>query len=136
MDNIESIEYSCSFGSVTSKRVILNGKKGADEFPTRAITSVSFKRQRNHIRAILGFLFSFGCVVLLGSGNAKIGILESFIIVVFLIFCLLVGFANWIGHHNIVLGVSGVDRKPIKVEISKTAEGRTFVEEIKKAIIY
>jgi hypothetical protein len=136
MNDIESIVFSCNFGSVTNKRVILNGKKGADEFPIRAITSASFRRQRNYIRAILGFLFAIGCVVLIGSGNAKIGLLESFIIVVFLLFGLLVGFAHWIGHHNLVVGVSGIDRKPIKVEISKTAEGRTFVEEIKKAIIY
>jgi hypothetical protein len=136
MENSENIVFSCSFGSVTDKRVILNNKKGIDEFPVRVITSASFRRERNYVWAILGFLFAIGCVVLIGSENASIGLLESLIIVVFLIFCLLVGFANWIGHHNIVVGVSGVDRKPIKVEISRTAEGRTFVEEIKKAIIY
>jgi hypothetical protein len=135
MENKENVIYSCSFGSLTDKRLILNSKRGVDEFPLRVITSASFRRQRNYVRGILGFLFAIGCVILMGIGISRIGILEAFIIIVFMLFCLLVGFANWIGHHNIVVGVSGVDRKPIKVEIAKTAEGKSFVNEIKRAII-
>lgn len=38
----------------------------------------------------------------------------------FILIAILGGIANLIGHHEIRISVSGNDRKPIKVEMSKT----------------
>jgi hypothetical protein len=51
-----------------------------------------------------------------------------------ILFFILSGIANWIGHHNIIINVSGQIKKPLKVEMAKTKEGRRFVEAIRESI--
>ena len=55
-------------------------------------------------------------------------------IVLLIIFLLLSGLANWIGHHNIVITIAGTERRPLKAELAKTREGRELVDAIRKAI--
>jgi hypothetical protein len=48
---------------------------------------------------------------------------------------LLLGIANYIGHHTVKINVSGNNRKPIKVEMSRSKEGKEFVMVIIKIIL-
>jgi hypothetical protein len=135
MESNEKLLFSNSFGTITDKRIILNHKSGSEDLPIGKISSISFQRKRNYILSIVGFMFTlFGLYIILSTINS-IGITQLFIIIIFILFGLLVGIANWIGHHNILLSASGKDRKPLKVEISKTNEGKEFVDAIKKVII-
>lgn len=134
MDTNEKIIFSNTFGSVTDKRVILNYKSGTEDIPVGQITSISYQHKRNYFFSIGGFLI--GGVGLLGIlsnvTKAAIGVL---VILLLVIIGFLSGVANWIGHHNIVISVGGKDRKPLKAELSKTKEGREFVEAVKRAVI-
>ena len=72
-------------------------------------------------------------IVVINSGSSEGGIIVL-ITSVLLILSVLSGIANWIGHHNIVISAGGNDRKPIRVEMSKTREGNEFVKAVKKLI--
>ena len=128
----ENILYSNCFGSVTDKRVILNYKNGQEDIPINQITSVSYRHQRNIFFIAVGFL-----LVLIGifeifspeiGGSALIGL-------ILIAVGLLMGIAHWFGHHNITISSGGKDRKSLKAELSKTKEGREFVEAVRKSLV-
>jgi hypothetical protein len=133
----EHLQFSNTFGSVTDKRIVLNHKNGSEEIPIGQITSISFQKARNTFMSIFSFLFSiliiFYITTVINSRSSEGGIIVL-IASVLLIVSVLSGIANWIGHHNIVISVSGKDRKPIRVEMSKTREGKDFVNAIKKLL--
>lgn len=134
METNEKIIFSNTFGSVTDKRVILNYKSGTEDIPVGQITSISYQHERNYIFAFGGFLIGGGgLVAMLAISN--LGVAEVLVILLFLIIGLLSGVANWVGHHNIIISAGGKDRKPLKAELSKTIEGREFVEAVKRAVI-
>jgi len=135
METNEKILFSNSFGSVTDKRIILNYKSGTEDLPIGQITSVSYQHKRNYVFAIGGFLIAISGLVVMLANISDIGGAEVLIILLFIIVALLSGIANWIGHHNIQISAGGKDRKPLKAEMSKTIEGREFVNAAKKAVI-
>ena len=135
METNEKILFSNSFGSVTDKRIILNYKSGTEDLPVGQITSVSYQHRRNYVFAIGGFLISLGGLIAMLANIRNIGGAEVLIILLFLIVALLSGIANWIGHHNIQISAGGKDRKPLRAEMSKTREGREFVDAVKRAVI-
>ena len=135
METNEKILFSNSFGSVTDKRIILNYKSGTEDLPVGQITSVSYQHRRNYVFAIGGFLISLGGLIAMLANISNIGGAEVLIILLFLIVALLSGIANWIGHHNIQISTGGKDRKPLRAEMSKTREGREFVDAVKRAVI-
>ena len=137
LDQNEHLQFSNTFGSVTDKRIVLNYKNGSEEIPIGQITSISFQKARNMFMSIFSFIISILLIVyiiaIVNSWNSEGGI---FVLIASLIFILSVlsGIANWIGHHNIAISAGGKDRKPIKVEMSKTREGKDFVNAIKKLL--
>jgi hypothetical protein len=135
METNEKILFSNSFGSVTDKRIILNYKSGTEDLPVGQITSVSYQHRRNYVFAIGGFLISLGGLITMLANISNIGGAEVLFILLFLIVALLSGIANWIGHHNIQISAGGKDRKPLRAEMSKTREGREFVDAVKRAVI-
>jgi hypothetical protein len=134
MDNAEKIIYSNAFGTVTDRRVVLNYRSGTEDIPVEKISSISFHHNRNYFLAI-GSLVAI--VILLLPLFVNDHIPGSIITISSLgvLFFLLSGIANWIGHHNILVGVAGKNRKPLKVEMGKTREGRQFVDAVKKSIL-
>ena len=135
METNEKILFSNSFGSVTDKRIILNYKSGTEDLPVGQITSVSYQHRRNYVFAIGGFLISLGGLIAMLANISNIGSAEVLIVLLFIIVALLSGIANWIGHHNIQISAGGKDRKPLRAEMSKTREGREFVDAVKRAVI-
>ena len=135
METNEKILFSNSFGSVTDKRIILNYKSGTEDLPVGQITSVSYQYSRNYVFAIGGFLICVGGLVAMFANISHIGGAEVLIILLFIIVALLSGIANWIGHHNIQISAGGKDRKPLRAEMSKTREGREFVDAVKRIVI-
>ncbi|MBM3456197.1 MAG: hypothetical protein FJX80_13820 [Bacteroidetes bacterium] len=135
METTEKILFSNSFGSVTDKRIILNYKSGTEDLPIGQITSVSYQHKRNYVFAIGSFLITIGGLVAMLENISHTGGAEVLIILLFVIIALLSGIANWIGHHNIQISAGGKDRKPLKAEMSKTREGREFVDAVKRAVI-
>jgi hypothetical protein len=137
LDQNEHLQFSNTFGSVTDKRIVLNHKNGSEEIPIGQITSISFQKARNTFMSIFSFLFSIliilWIVTVINSRSSEGGIIVL-IASVLLIVSVLSGIANWIGHHNIVISAGGKDRKPIRVEMSKTREGKDFVNAIKKLL--
>jgi hypothetical protein len=137
LEQDERLHFSNIFGSVSDKRIVLNHKNGSEEIPKGQITSVSFQKVRNLFMSIFSFLFSIilisYMIVVINSGSSEGGIIVL-ITSVLLILSVLSGIANWIGHHNIVISAGGNDRKPIRVEMSKTREGNEFVKAVKKLI--
>jgi len=131
----EKMLFSNSFGSVTDKRIILNYKSGSEDLPVGQITSVSYQHKRNYFFSIGGFLISIGGLVAIFDNSNHLGGSEVLIVLLFLIVALLSGIANWVGHHNIKISVGGRDRKPLRAEMSKTREGREFVDAVKRAVI-
>jgi len=135
METNEKIQFSNSFGSVTDKRIILNYKSGTEDLPVGQITSVSYQHRRNYVFSIGSFLISLGGLIAMLANISNIGGAEVLIILLFIIVALLSGIANWIGHHNIQINAGGKDRKPLRAEMSKTREGREFVDAVKRAVI-
>lgn len=132
MDTSEKSIYSNYFGSVTDKRVMLNYKSGVEDIPVSQISSISFQRKRNYFIAVSSFVLAIVLIALLLLNSAS-GV-EAIIYFVFIVFLLISGAANWLGHHVILISAAGKDRKPLKVEMSKTKEGLLFVEAVKKII--
>jgi hypothetical protein len=137
LDQNEHLKFSNTFGSVTDKRIVLNHKNGSEEIPIGQITSISFQKARNTFMSIFSFLFSIliilWIVTVINERSSEGGIIVL-IASVLLIVSVLSGIANWIGHHNIVISSGGKDRKPIRVEMSKTRDGKDFVNAIKKLL--
>ena len=135
METNEKMLFSNSFGSVTDKRIILNYKSGTEDLPVGQITSVSYQHRRNYVFSIGGFLISLGGLIAMLANISNIGGADVLIVLLFIIVALLSGIANWIGHHNIQISAGGKDRKPLRAEMSKTREGREFVDAVKRAVI-
>jgi hypothetical protein len=135
MANDEKMLFNNAFGSVTDKRVILNYKDGAEDIPISQISSVSYKRARSYFFSIGGFVAALIILIMMLSLISDIPGSMILIMVFIILFAILSGIANWIGHHDIIISSSGNDRKPLKAEMAKTKEGRQFVDAIKKAII-
>ena len=137
LDQNEHLKFSNTFGSVTDKRIVLNHKNGSEEIPIGQITSISFQKARNTFMSIFSFLFSIliilWIVTVINERSSEGGIIVL-IASVLLIVSVLSGIANWIGHHHIVISSGGKDRKPIRVEMSKTRDGKDFVNAIKKLL--
>jgi len=137
LDQNEHLKFSNTFGSVTDKRIVLNHKNGSEEIPIGQITSISFQKARNTFMSIFSFLFSILIIlwiVTVINSRSPEGSVIVLIASVLLIVSVLSGIANWIGHHNIVISAGGKDRKPIRVEMSKTRDGKDFVNAIKKLL--
>jgi hypothetical protein len=135
MENNEKTLFTNRFGSVTDKRVVLNYKSGTEDIPLGQISSISYQHERNHFFSIGGFVIGGGALLAMISNLRRIGGIEVLIILIVAIVGLLSGIANWIGHHNIIISAGGKERRPIKAELSKTREGRDFVNALKKAVI-
>jgi len=137
LDQNEHLQFSNAFGSVTDKRIVLYHKNGSEEIPIGQITSISFQKARNVFMSIFSFLFSILIIVyivtIINSRSSE-GSIIVLIASALLIISVLSGIANWIGHHNIVISAGGKDRKPIRVEMAKTREGKDFVNAIKKLL--
>ena len=134
MESSEKIIFSNSFGTVSDKRVIINSKEGSEDLPLKQISSVSFIQKKNKPLALLYFIISIAILIPFFTGQNVPG--AMIVVALFLfIFCVLVGVAYYLGNHQIKLSAAGKDRKPIKVEMSKTKEGREFSDAIRKQII-
>lgn len=136
MENNELIQFTNSFGTVSDKRIILNLKDGAEDIPLQKISSISFKRKRNIPLGIIFFVAGIGIINEIMSAG-KFG-LPSYMILVSIgvfVFFGLAGTAYIIGNYRIHINISGVDRKPIKVEMAKTKAGREFTDAIRKQLI-
>ena len=134
MDSNEIIIFNNSFGTVSDKRVIINFKDGSVDVPIKQITSISFKRKQNIPLAIIYFIVSASTFVFVFNLNQVPGYMIIIALIIFLLF-LFIGIAFYIGNHQIKLSTAGKDRKPIKIEMSKTKEGRAFYDAIKRQII-
>lgn len=134
METEEKITYINNFGTVTDKRIIINYKTGTEEIPIGQISSVAFLHKRNYFFSIGGFAIVLLGIIEIIANLERLSGVAVLIIILFIIFAFLSGFANWIGHHTIVISTAGKNRKPLKVEFSKTHEGRQFVDAVKKAI--
>ena len=133
MDNGEDVLFNNNFGKVTNKRISLNYKTGTEDIPLKQITSVSLQHKRNYFFSVSSFIVAFVFLVFMIAGP---GLRGPELVILLLIFAvaLLSGIANWFGHHNIVVSTAGTDRKPLKVEMAKTKDGREFVLAVKKAL--
>jgi hypothetical protein len=134
MENSENKIFTNTFGMVTDKRIILNYKSGAEDIPVEQISSISFQYKRNYFFAIGGFAIGIVALIFMLTNLSHLGGFEVLIIIIITILGLLSGLANWIGHHNIVISTSGKNRKPLKVEMAKTRDGRQFVDAVKKVL--
>ncbi|HNL85251.1 MAG TPA: hypothetical protein PKO18_08440 [Chitinophagales bacterium] len=103
--------------------------------PVGQITSVSFQHERNIFFTIGSLLIIIGCIIAIIENFNKLNGMEMLLILLLIVVAFLSAVANWIGHYNILLSASGNDRKPLKVEMSKTKEGLEFVKAIRKSII-
>ncbi len=130
----EKIIFSNSFGTVSDKRIIINRKKGSENLILNQISSVSFEYRRNIMLSLI--YTATGIAFLIGILNMRelsgIVIFVSFIPIFFYI---IIGVSYYIGNHQIKISVAGKYYKPIRVEISKTKEGREFANAIKNQII-
>lgn len=134
MDTQEKLNFTNQFGTITNSRIILNYSSGNEEILINQITSIVFEYKRNYFY-IIGSFIMFGILLAFMLGDAgSLNWIALLIMLIFLFLFILIGIAHWIGHHNIVISVSGQNRKPLKVEFSKTKEGRQFVDAIKKVI--
>jgi hypothetical protein len=134
MSEIEHLILQNSIGTVTNKKLILKYKNGNEEIPISNVTSVSYIHKRGYFFAIGNFVFTafllFTCLLTIN----QLGGVYVLVILLISIFSLLTGIANWVGNYNIVISVSGNNRKPLSVPFSKTKEGLDLVNSIKKVI--
>ena len=125
MDILEKFVFSNAFGTITDKRVFLNYKWGTESIPLDQVNTVSFLHKRNYFFEI----GSLGAIVMTPMYFAN-----TITVIIIVLFFLLSGIANWIGHHYIVVRVGGQNKKPLKVEMAKIKDGKQFVEALKKSI--
>lgn len=135
METIEKMLFSNSFGSVTDKRIILNYKGGTEDLPINPITSVGYKHSRNYVFAFGVFLICVGGLIAIISNLSYLRGIEVFVGFILVLGGLLMGVAHWIGNYSIQISAGGMDRKQLRVELSKTKEGREFVNAVKRAVI-
>ncbi len=134
MDSNENVVFSNSFGKVSETSVIINRKNDSEEISLWQIAAVSFVRKRS---IFLSFLYFFIAIVFLSllfrasEINASVVIL----VLIFVLFFTLIGIAYFLGNHQIRLEVLGTVIKSIKVEMSRTKEGRSFAEAIQRQMI-
>jgi hypothetical protein len=133
MDTSEKIIYSNTFGTVTDRRIILNHRSGTEDIPIEQISSITFQHKRNYFFAIGSFV-AIAILLIPLFVNDYIPGSVTIISISGVLFFILSGISNWIGHHNIVVSLGGQNRKPLKVEMAKTRDGRQFVEAVKKSI--
>ena len=134
METTEKIIYTNTFGTVTDKRIILNHKSGTEDIPVGQISSIGFQHKRNYFSSIGSFIIGLGILFFMLSSLERIPGAAVLIFIILVIFAFLSGLANWIGHHEIVISTAGQNRKPLKVEMAKTKDGRQFVDAVKKSI--
>ena len=134
MHNEEKLIFNNQFGSVTDKRIIVNYKDGSEDIPISQISSVKYKHVRSYFFSLGGFAVAIAVLIFMFTFISKMKGEMVLVLVLLIIIGTLSGIANWIGHHEIVISVNGNNRKPIKAELSKTREGRNFVDAIRKAI--
>ncbi len=135
MTSDEKMLFSNRFGSVTDKRVILNYKDGAEDMPIGQVSSISYKHERSYFFSIGGFVVAAGVFLFMLGITDNMPLSAVGVMVILILIGILSGIANWIGHHNIIISSSGNNRKPLKVEMAKTLEGRQFVDAVKREII-
>jgi H+/Cl- antiporter ClcA len=135
MDTKEKILFINTFGCVTDKRITLNYTSGTEDIPIFKVTSVSYHYVRNYYYAFLGFLVGIFGFFRIFTGIQQLEGPILLFILLFAIIGLLIAASHWIGHHNIIISVGGKNRKPLKVGMSKTKEGREFVDAAKSAVI-
>jgi len=133
MDNNEKILFSNSFGTVSEKRIILNRKNGAEDIPLQNITSISFERKRNITVAVIYFVVAIGILIEFTYFASVPGYLIV-ISVVLVLLLLLAGAAYLVGHYRIKYSLSGVDKKPVKVEMAKATQGYEFINAVKQQL--
>jgi len=126
MDIAEKFVYSNTFGTITDKRIFLNYKSGSESFPLDQVDTVSFLRRRNYFFAVGSFL---------AVGLTPMYFANAITVIIIMLFFMILGIANWIGHHNIIVRVGGQKKSPLKVEMAKTKDGKQFVEALKKSIV-
>lgn len=135
MESNEKVLFRNSFGSVTDKRIILNYKRGSEDIPIGQITSVSYQHKRNYVFLIFSFFMTICGLVFLFATISNMHGVEVLVILLFIIIAMLSSIAHWIGHYNIQISAGGNNRKLLRVEMSKTREGREFVDAVKKSAI-
>ena len=126
MDIAEKFVYSNTFGTITDKRVFLNYKSGTESFPVDQVNTVNFLHRRN-------YFFAVGSI--LAVALTPMYFANAITVIIIILFFMILGIANWIGHHNIIVHVGAEKKKPLKVEMAKTKDGKQFVEALKKSIV-
>ncbi|MDQ3111367.1 MAG: hypothetical protein M3R17_15885 [Bacteroidota bacterium] len=134
METQEKLLFNNEFGKVTDKRVVLYYKSGVEDVPVGKITSISLQHRRNYFFAVGGYVIAVAMIIFLIYNLETMPGAMVLIVIALVMVGTLSGFANWIGNHNIVLSTSGQNREPLKVEFSKTKEGRQFVDAIRKVV--
>jgi hypothetical protein len=135
MDNQNMTAFKNHFGMIKDQMLTLNHKNGTEEIPITKVTSVGFEHHRSLFFGIGGLAIGFIGAYMMAFEFQHLGGTEVLTGTLFLLIAILGGIANLIGHHEIRISVSGNDRKPIKVEMSKTKEGVEFVSALRKAIL-
>lgn len=135
MEYTEIISFQNTFGLVSDKRVLINYKSGQEDIPLHQVTSISMQRKKNTAIAVISFIITLLILIYMFAGIGNLSGIEVLLIIFVSAFGALVSIANWIGHHSITISASGKDRRPIRVEMAKTQEGRAFADAIRKQII-
>jgi hypothetical protein len=134
METTEKLIFTNQFGSVTEKRVTLNYKSGTEDIPTGQISSVSFQHKRNYFSSIIILIITIAIFIDIIEQLRNSSAIETVLLILAFLLLLISCIGSWIGHHNIVVSVGGQNRIPLKVDLTKTKEGKEFFEAIKKAI--
>jgi len=133
MQNEETLIVSNTLGIVTSKRVSLHYKSGSRDIPVNQISSVGFERKRNYFWVIGGVvLLAIGIVGIISTNH--LGGSELMVLSVVALLGLLIFIAHVIGHYNLVVSSSRAQLKPLRVEMSKTDEGKELFIAIHKVV--
>lgn len=135
MNSEEKLIFNNHFGTVTDKRIIMNYRDGSEDISLSQISSVKYKHTRSYFFAVGGFAVAVSVLIFMLMYLSQMKGEMVLVLVLLIIIGTLSGIANWIGHHEIIISVNGNDRKPLKAEMSKTREGRHFVDAVSKAIL-
>ncbi len=104
------------------------------DIPIGQISSISFPCKRNYFFAIGSLIATILVLIILLGNLDNVDGKDTIIMLLLVLYLILSGTANWIGHHTIIVSTSGQNRKPLKVEMSKTKEGRQFITAVKKTV--
>ena len=134
MDESEKLIFNNDLGSVTDKRVIIFNKSETKSFLINHILSVSLERKNNIFLAIVNFLVSIISFISLYVFRLA----EWYILLILLIFgivFLAICLAYYLGNYYLQIS-SGIEKiKPIKIEMSKTKEGKLLFNAIYSIIL-